>query len=110
MERPKLSLELLKNLFNQIEAQVAFAEKLREGVDLSNPENIRVFENFVVEMSKVYGLLNFLGKEATGLTKDINTVIRCAVVPLNDQDSEQFLDVKSFIKGLGGGNSGPIDN
>lgn len=76
-----LDLRLLKKMVLQLEEQLSIAEEVRQGVDLSAPQNKEVFDSFMVEMSKVHGILVFLSKESLDLTKDIINVLKLAGLP-----------------------------
>jgi len=92
MEKPNLDLRLIKKMIAQLEEQLAVAEEVRQGIDLSSPSNKEVFNTFMIEMSKVHGILAYISKESLDLTKDIVNVLRYAGVPSEMSDLNSILN------------------
>lgn len=104
MEKPKLSLVLLKKLVEDLETAVNAAEKVREGQNLSvdEPQANAVFNQFYSEMGKVSGLCTYLSTEALALNKDCMQVVKYSRMP----DRSEEMNPVDLFGGLFGS---PVD-
>lgn len=95
MQKPQLSLVLLKKLVVELEAAVDVAEKVRSQQDLTvdTPAANEAYNQFFVEMSKVSGLCSYLASEANALTKDCAKVVQYSRMPERSEDDFSTADL-----------------
>lgn len=98
--KPKVDLNVLKTLIEQLEAGLSKGEEILKTDGHSTSD-------YVVEMSKTAGLAAGISQEAAMLVADIQALIRInsAPVPETSVLEKMFGSPLKGIKGFGNGNS-----
>jgi hypothetical protein len=96
VSKPKINLDVLKSLLTAVEAQVLQTDKF--GTNASDSKDLT---NYILEISKLNGLLLSVVQESTAISNDLVVInkIFSAAVQSNGQVANTLAEVPKKVSG-----------